>query len=139
MLRFDHLEPHEIANYLEGFADEITDGNVFYRPITQEEKFSHLEDFAAKSSEIQDLEETMKAQVAAMKADIAARKLEANEVLHTIQTGKEKKTGKLFVVRDEDLRTITAYDSTGAVIESRSMRMTETQRIIPFSKKASNE
>lgn len=139
MLDFSNVQPHEIGNYLENIADEISDDNVFYRPISEEERQGLLTTFANQSAEILAKEDAKKAQMAELTAKITALKAEATSLLHTIQTGKERKTGRLYIVRDEAAMTITAYDNTGAVIEQRPMRQTERQRIINFAKYAQND
>jgi hypothetical protein len=136
---YPDVVPHERLQMLQNNADNILKGEVYQRPLSEEEieKFNseYVQGnivFAKLEDELDEIKESYKVKMKPVK--------ETNRMLlQMLKTKQEEVVDDLFEMFDHERGIATIYNSQGQFISSRRMRTEEKQKNIFSIPKAANE
>mgnify|MGYP006921288224 CR=1 FL=1 len=121
-----NLAQGQLRDYLESHCDS-TSTETYFRPFEQSELDKATADFGKMSMTIEDLKLQLKEETKALKETIDFHAKEASAKLKSIRKRGEEETGKVFLFKDYEAKTITTVNSFGAIISERRMTPEERQ------------
>jgi hypothetical protein len=101
-------------------ADSVTNDD-YYATLTPEELDLKNEQFSKNAIELNKIEMEKKDVVAGFKERMKPLETVYGNLLETITIGKEKRTGKLFNIKDLETSMMMTYDENGDLVSSRRL------------------